>query len=161
MSKTNDNEIILRVEHVITGTTGQPGAPGTTATTLPSQQNAARKQSPFTGGISAQLFVSGFTQVLGAAGNQQVAGVIRQGAEYGFLIARAAALDITAMATIAFKISALALQKWNEYKQEQREIAKSYNDLTLLLMQTGQVSINANTVTSYDKWGKLTLTDRK
>jgi hypothetical protein len=156
----NDKEIILRVEHVIAGGAGTP-VPGTPpgGTTLPSQKKAV--SGGFVGGISAQLFVSGFTQVLGATGNQQVAGVIRQGAEWGFLVARAASLDVTAMATIAFKGVATVLREIEKIKEERRQQAQKYNDLTMLQLRSGQLFITANTVTSYDKWGRLSLSDRK
>jgi hypothetical protein len=156
----NDKEIILRVEHIISG---GPSVPGTTppgaATTLPSQKKAV--SGGFVGGISAQLFVSGFTQVLGATGNQQVAGVIRQGAEWGFLAARAASLDVTAMATIAFKGVATVIREIEKMKEERRQQAQKYSDLTTLQLRSGQLFITANTEISYDKYGRVTLRDRK
>lgn len=156
-----EDTIILRVENYLSGLTGIPQVPNSGAAALPSTRAEARRESAFTGGISAQLFVSGLSQVIGATGNQQVAGIMRQGAEWGFLFARAASLDVTAAATAGFKLAALALQKWNEYKEEKKETAKAYNALTILQLQTGQYVITSNTITSYDKWGKVTFRERR
>jgi len=65
------------------------------------------------------------------------------------------------MATAAFKLASYGIQELKKYQDEQKEIAKSYNNLAILQLQSGQISIKANTVTSYDSYGRLTLTNRK
>jgi len=157
----NDKEIVLRLEHILAGNlgTGLPTSGIGSQVSLPSQETS--RQSAFTGGISAQLFVSGLSQLLNATGNQEVGSAISKGAEYTFLLARASSGDITAIATMFFKTSAEILKKVQEYREEQKQIAQSYNDLTILQLKSGQVIVTANSVTSYDKWGKMTIKDRK
>jgi hypothetical protein len=53
------------------------------------------------------------------------------------------------------------LREVEKIKEERRQQAQKYNDLTMLQLRSGQLFITANTVTSYDKWGRLSLSDRK
>lgn len=117
--------------------------------------------SALVGGISAQLMVSGFSRMLSATGNQELAGGIREGAEWMFLGSRAITGDPTAIATAAFKLSAEAIKMLGEWIDKQKAIASKYNEKDYMLMRYGIISINANTEISYKKYGRLNISDRK
>lgn len=159
-----NNEIIVRIENFIVGGDGaQSGIPtmdSSGAVGLPSQQGR-RGGSGFIGGISAHLLISGASRMLAATGNQELANGIRETAEWTFLGGRAFAGDPTAIATAAFKLSALAISKITDYINEQKEIAQSYNELDLLKMRAGIITVKSNTEISYGKYNRLKLTDRK
>ena len=113
------------------------------------------------GAISAHLLISGASRMLAATGNQELANGIRETAEWTFLGLRAVSMDPTAIATAAFKLSSLAIQKVTDYIEEQKEIAKNYNTLLYEKLRNGQLSITANTEVSYGKYGRIQLTSRR
>jgi hypothetical protein len=154
----NDNkEIILRLEHILQGE-GTTGVPGQT-TVLPSASKMS--VNSMLGGVSAQILISSFSRILGASGNQQLASTIRQGSELGFLGMRALAGDPSAIVNIVAKFVAFGLEKINQIAEEKKQTAQKYNDLLMLQLRSGQASISANTDISYDRYGKVTLRDRK
>jgi hypothetical protein len=162
----DNNEIVVRLESFLLNPPGggnQQGAIPGQGVPLPSQgwRYANASGSGFIGGISAQLMVSGFSRMLSATGNQELAGGIREGAEWMFLLSRAAAMDPTAIATAAFKLSAEGIKLITQYIQKQKDSAAVYNDLDYLRMQYGVLTIKANTEISYSKYGRLQLTDRR
>ena len=105
--------------------------------------------------------MSGFGQMVGASGNQQLSSIVSQGAEWGFTGATALTGNPAAIATLVFKTSALIIKEIQKHKLELKELAQKFNDLTMLQMQIGQVVITANTMTSYDKYGRVSFKDRK
>ncbi len=164
MADANKDVIKVRVENVIAGAyqdvtdevfDEQVGM-------LPSQK-ASQKQNAamFTGAISAQMFLSSLGQIVGATGNQALGSFISQGAEIGFTAASALTGNVPAMFSLLTKGLAMLSQELVKHKQEMEELANKYNDVTMLKLQTGQISINANTVISYDKYNKVTFNDRK
>ena len=163
MSKDN-NVIKLQVENVLLGDYGNfenEKDMMNKKTILPSQKKQPQSQSGFMAGLSAQMFMSGLGQMVGATGNQVFASIKSQGTECGFTLATARKGNPAAIATLAFKTAALAIKKITEYKQEQEELAQKYNDLTLLQLQSGQITIKSNTNVSVNKYGKLSFVDRK
>jgi hypothetical protein len=159
----SEKEITIRLEnYLINGAevNAGNGIPSSGKTILPSAQSASAPNG-FVGGISAQLFVSGARRLISATGETELANTIQETAEWSFLGIRALGGDPTAMATAAFKLASYGIQELKKYQDEQKEIAKSYNNLAILQLQSGQISIKANTVTSYDSYGRLTLTNRK
>jgi len=116
------------------------------------------------GSISANLLVSGGAQILAASGNTELATTISQGASYAFLAGRIAAsggTDITAILTLMMRGTAQVIKLVREYKMKQEEIAKKLNALDVLKMRSGMIVITANTQMSYNKYGRLTTTDRR
>jgi outer membrane usher protein FimD/PapC len=161
----DDQRIIVELDSVLqgygNGTRGvtQPG-------TIPSAAGRTLNQSgsnanAFMSGISAQLMLSGFSRMLSATGNQELAGGIREGAEWMFLGSRALTGDPTAIATAAFKLSSEGIKLIKKYIDKQKEIASKYNEKDYILMRYGIISINANTEISYKKFGRLNISDRK
>lgn len=162
-----ENEITIRLENILVGggqvangtsnnAEGVPGGPSI----LPSGRKS-RIATGFTGGLSSHLFITGARRLISASGDTELANTVQETAEWGFLGSRALAGDPTAIATAAFKLAALGIQKIREYQEEQKELAMKYNDLALLQIQSGQKVIKANTVISYDSYGRLTLSNRK
>lgn len=161
-----DKDVIkLRVENVISGNLDndddQVFKEG--VDTLPSQRKTKNSQnlSNFSGAISAEMFISSFGQIVGAAGGQQLASVMGQAAEIGFTGATALTGNIPAMFSLITKFGAIFATKITENKNELKELASRYNDLTLLKMQTGQLVVTSNSQISYDKYGRVKIRDRK
>lgn len=157
------NEIILRVENVVSGGPGQ-GTPGDAFQKQPSNVSPGGHMSRgsfLIGGISAQLLISSGMRILAATGNQDLANGVREGAEWMFLGARALSGDPTAMITAVSKSVAFVIKEFTEYKARQEEIAANYNSLLLLKLKTGQEVIGDNTEISVSKYGKKTLTTRR
>jgi len=162
----NPNEIILRVENVIAGsTTGavqQGGVPmnGINQTTAPNMS----KGSAFAQGISAQMFVESASRILSATGNTELASGLSKASSYAFLTSRvimSGGADLTALVSLVTKASAdilTAIQKANQLK---RETAVQQNAADILRMRSGAFSINAETVISYNRYGRVSFTGRK
>jgi hypothetical protein len=155
---TNDQkEIILRLEHIIDGEAGQEI--GGIQPQLPS---ASRKSmTSMLGGLSAQILVENASRLISASGSQQLASVIREGSQWTFLGLRAMAGDPTAMLVGVTKSISMILLELQKIKEEKRQTAQKYNELLQLQLRSGQASISANTEISYDKFGRVTLRDRK
>lgn len=160
-----DKDVIkLRVENVISGSmSGDDNSEvfSDQVDTLPSQKKASQAQniSTFSGAISAEMFISSFGQIVGAAGGQKLAGVMGQGAEIGFTGATALTGNIPAMFSLLTKFGAILATKISENKAELKELANQFNDVTLLKLQTGQLVITNNSQISYDKYGRVTIRD--
>jgi hypothetical protein len=157
------NEIILRVENVVSGGPGQ-GNPGDAFQKQPSNVSSGghmTRGSFLIGGISAQLLISSGMRVLAATGNQDLANGVREGAEWMFLGSWALAGDPTAMVTALSKSVAFLIKQYQDWKAEQEEAAANYNSLLLLKLKTGQEVIGDNTEISVGKYGKKTLTTRR
>lgn len=166
MAKGDKDVIRLRVENVISGSIDSDGANqvfNEDIEQLPSQKNNRNQSnmSVFSGAISAEMFISSFGQIVGAAGGQQLAGIMGQAAEIGFTGAAALTGNVPAMLSLLTKFGAILATKITANSAELKELANQYNDLTLLKLQTGQLVISANTSISYDKYGKVSLKDRK
>jgi len=161
MPTIEGNEIVVRVQNEIIGGPEGEGSkvPGGAPTSLPSSKRTASRM--FTAGISANLLVSGASRLLAATGNQAMAGALQQTGEWVFLGARAAAMDPTAIATAALKLSALGIEAIMKYINEKKAENQQYNELTALQMRAGQVIIRSGSTMSYDRFGRLTVKDRK
>lgn len=159
----DDSRIIVELDSVLQGygngaRIAQPGTiPSAAGRTLNQPSNA----NSFMGAISAQLMVSGFSRMLSATGNTELASGIQQGAEYAFLAGRALSMDPTAIVTMVFKLSAEVIKLVKGSLDEKKEIAKKYNELDYMKMLSGQLTIGYNTEISYNKYGRLGLSDRK
>ena len=112
-------------------------------------------------GISAQLMVSSVSRIISAFGNTELASGIQQGAEWAFLLGRAASMDPTAIVTAMFKGLAELIKLIKGDIEKKKEIAKSYNELDVIKMMSGQLTIGYNTEISYSKYGRLKLTEKK
>jgi hypothetical protein len=164
---TKEEDVIkLRVENVISGSID--GDDGTEVfsekiDTLPSQakSKASQNMAIFSGAISAEMFISSAGQIIGAAGGQQLAGMMGQAAEIGFTGAAALMGNVPAMFSLLTKFGAILATKLQENKQELKELANKYNDLTMLKLQSGIVTITSNTQISYDKYGRINLKNRR
>lgn len=160
----SENEIILRVENIISGEPIGPSGSGdvfTRSSSPISSRGQLSRGSFVIGGISAQLLISSGMRILAATGNQDLANGVREGAEWMFLGARALSGDPTAMITAVSKSVAFVIKEFAEYKARQEEIAANYNSLLLLKLKTGQEVIGDNTEISVSKYGKKTLTTRR
>jgi hypothetical protein len=158
--------IKLRVENVISGSIVDDGSSdifNEQVGTLPSQANAKQSQNVrvFTGAISAEMFISSFGQIVGAAGGQELAGFMGQAAEIGFTGATALTGNVPAMFSLLTKFGAIFATKISENCAKLKEIANQYNDITMMKLQTGQLVITNNTQISYDKYGRISIRDRK
>lgn len=159
-----DSRIIVELNSILDAYGyGGGNAPGGAA--LPSQVRGSGSQfnnsDAFMSGISAQLMVSGVSRLISAFGNTELASGLQQGAEWAFLLSRAAAMDPTAMATALFKAIAEAVKWLKGNADEKKEIAKSYNELDIIKMMSGQLTIGYNTEISYNKYGRLKLSEKK
>jgi hypothetical protein len=162
----NEREIIVRVENTIVGGNAPQGtqnaqAQGVVAQPQSAQQNA---NNGFAAGISAQLLVGSLARIVSASGNTEAGRILSEGGAYGFLAMRLAAsggLDSTAWITLASKVTADILQALNAAKQEKIELAQQMNATDLIRMRSGQISINANTQISYNRYGRHSFSDRK
>lgn len=166
MAKSEKDVIKLRVENVISGSINNDDDSQVFSEDidqLPSQNKNSNKQNMavFSGAISAEMFMSSFGQIIGAAGGQELAGFMGQAAEIGFTGATALTGNVPAMFSLLTKFGAILATKITANSAELKELANQYNDLTLLKLQTGQLVINSNTSISYDKYGKATIKDRK
>jgi len=162
----DNKEIIVRVENTIIGGSGQQGAPGQPLQASASQPATAQQNanSGFAAGISAQLLVGSLARIVSASGNTEAGRFISEGASYGFLAMRLAAsggLDPTAWITLASKATADILQAVMAAKEERIELAQQQNATDIIRMRSGQISINANTQISYNRYGRHSFTDRK
>lgn len=161
----DDQRIIVELDSVLQGY-GNGTRFGAQPGTIPSAAGRTLNQSgsnanSFMGAISAQLMVSGFSRMLSATGNTELASGIQQGAEYAFLDARALSMDPTAIVTMVFKLSAEVIKLVKGSFDEKKEVAKKYNELDYMKMLSGQLTIGYNTEISYNKYGRLGLSDRK
>ena len=162
----DNREIIVRVENTIIGGSASQGTtnastPSSIAQPATAQQNA---NNGFAAGISAQLLVGSLARIVSATGNTEAGRIISEGASYGFLAMRLAAsggLDPTAWITLASKATADILQAITAAKQQQIDLANQMNTTDVIRMRSGQISINANTQISYNRYGRHTFTDRK
>lgn len=162
------NVIKLQVENVLIddyGNAGKGYGPDAELPSerriLPSQKKEPLGSSGFMAGLSAQMFVSGFGQMIGATGNSQLSSLVSQGSQWGFSAATALTGNPAGIATFAFQLATLAIQKIKAHSDELKALAKEFNALILLQMQNGQVIITADTVISYNKNGQVSFTDRK
>jgi len=167
-----DDRIILTIDHIFNGQTagiGPTGGQKIEQIPMAGQNPIPRAASgnnmtAVLGSISANLLVSGGAQILAASGNTELATTISQGASYAFLAGRIAAsggTDITAILTLMMRGTAQVIKLVREYKMKQEEIAKKLNALDVLKMRSGMIVITANTQMSYNKYGRLTTTDRR
>jgi hypothetical protein len=157
---TDDREITVRVQNEIIGEQeGERAAPGGSQTSLPSSKK--KSSQIFIAGVSANLFVSGASRLIAATGNQAMAGAVQQTSEWVFLGLRAASMDPAAIATAALKLSSLGIEAIMKYINEKKAENQQYNELTALQMRAGQVIIRSGSTMSYDRFGRLTITDRK
>jgi hypothetical protein len=76
-------------------------------------------------------------------------------------LATSGGLDPTAWFTLASKATADILQAVMAAKEERIELAKQQNATDIIRMRSGQISINANTQISYNRYGRHSFTDRK
>lgn len=166
-----DNRIIVEVQNVVVGAQ-QGAAQGATAqgTTpgaqIPSAPVNARQSASnaFLGGISAQMVVGSVARIVAASGNQEVSRAISETAGYGFLAARlvgSQGLDIGAWIALLTKSTADIIQLVQSNREEKREMASQQNALDIVRIRSGQISINANTEISYNRYGRVTFTNRK
>lgn len=154
MIANDQKEIILRLEHIIQGGQGEQGQ-----VVLPS--NARMSMTSMLGGFSAQILVQNTSRLISASGNQQLASTIRESSQWAFLGMRAMAGDPTAMLVGVTKSISMILLELQKIKEEKKQTASKYNELLQLQLRNGQASITANTEISYDKYGRVTLRDRK
>lgn len=98
--------------------------------------------------ISSQFLVSGARKLVGATGNSQLSGFLRESGKYGFAAMRIIAsggTDIAAIAGMALDIGAEALRKANE---NARKIAKTENEVDMARIKAGLLDIsNTNNIT--------------
>lgn len=151
----NDNkEIVLRLEHILQGEQGAQGQ-----TVLPS--TARMSMTSMLGGFSAQILVQNASRLISASGNQEMASTIREGSQWLFLGMRAMAGDPTAILVGVTKTLSLIMLELQKNREEKRQTAQKYNELLQLQLRAGQASVTSNTEISYDKYGRVTIRDRK
>lgn len=160
----DDSRIIVELQSILqnygggsNGVAGGAVLPSQAGRTLNQPSNA----NTFMGAISAQLLVSGISRTISAFGNTELASGIQQGAEWAFLLGRAASLDPAAIVALFFKGSAEIIKAVKANIDEKKEIAKKYNELDIIKMMSGQLTIGYNTEISYTKYGRLKLTEKK
>lgn len=160
----DDSRIIVELQSILqnygggsNGVAGGAVLPSQAGRTLNQPSNA----NAFMGAISAQLLVSGISRTISAFGNTELASGVQQGAEWAFLLGRAASMDPTAIVTATFKGFAELVKMIRGNIEEKKEIAKSYNELDIVKMMSGQLTIGYNTDISYNKYGRLKLTEKK
>ena len=160
----DDQKIIVELQSILQAYGGGIGGAASGAT-LPSQAgrtlNQTNTSNAFMSGISAQLMVSSISRIISAMGNTEVASLIQQSAEWAFLGSRALMMDPTAQVTMIMKGIAEAIKWFKGNLDEKKEIAKSYNELDIIKMMSGQLIINYNTEISYNKYGRLKLSEKK
>lgn len=160
----DDSRIIVELQSILQ-TTGGGGTQQPGGTPIPSGAhrtlNQGSSSNAFMAGISAQLMVSSVSRIISAFGNTELASGIQQGAEWAFLLGRAAAMDPTAIVTAMFKGLAELIKLIKGDIEKKKEIAKSYNELDVIKMMSGQLTIGYNTEISYSKYGRLKLTEKK
>lgn len=167
-----DDRIIVEVQNVIIGS-GQQGAQqgattqGTTAQgQMPAQPVNARQSATnaFLGGISAQMVVGSVARIVAASGNQEASKAISEAASYGFLATRLVAsqgMDAGAWIALLTKGTADIIQIVQAEREKRMEEATKQNVLDIVRLRSGQMSINANTQISYNRYGRVTFTNRK
>ena len=157
----DDQRIIVELQSILQqygGATGQGASlPSGAHRTL----NQGSSSNAFMAGISAQLMVSSVSRIISAFGNTELASGIQQGAEWTFLLGRAVSMDPTAIVTAVFKGLAEVIKLLKSDIDEKKEIAKSYNELDIIKMMSGQLTIAYNTEISYNKYGRLKLSEKK
>ena len=162
-----DDRIIIEVQNVIVG--AQQG--GTAASTPQQAQTpiapvSARQAATnaFLGGISAQMVVGSVARIVAASGNQEVSRAISETAAYGFLASRligSGGMDAGAWIALLTKATADVIQIVQADREKKREDATRQNALDIVRMRAGQLQINANTEISYNRYGRVTFTNRK
>lgn len=158
----NPNEIILRVENVIAGNANQQG--GVPMNGVTQVKPNLSKGAAFAQGISAQMFVESASRIISATGNTELASGLSKVSSYAFLGGRVIAsggADIAAVISLVTKLSADVLQAVGESNQQKREAAQKNNAADVLRMRSGGFSINADTVISYNRFGRVSFTGRK
>ena len=161
----NSNEIVLRVENIIAGTTGGAGQQGAVPMNGITQTTPnLSKGAGFAQGISAQMFVESASRIISASGNSELASGLSKASSYAFLGGRVIAsggTDVAALVSLVTKIGADVLQAITESNQSKREAAIKDNNADILRMRSGAFSINANTQISYNRFGRVSFTGRK
>lgn len=162
-----DDRIIIEVQNVIVG--AQQG--GTAASTPQQAQTSiapvsARQAATnaFLGGISAQMVVGSVARIVAATGNQEVSRTISETAAYGFLASRligSGGMDPGAWIALLTKATADVIQIVQADREKKTEEATRQNAFDIVRMRSGQISINANTEISYNRYGRVTFTNRK
>lgn len=162
-----DDRIIVEVQNVVVGAKEGTTAQGTPqATQSPAAPVNARQASTnaFLGGISAQMVVGSVARIVAATGNQDVSRAISETAGYGFLAARligSQGMDAGAWIALLTKATADVIQLVQADRETKREDAAKQNALDIIRLRSGQISINANTEISYNRYGRVTFTNRK
>lgn len=149
--------IPITVELQANGTVGKRTTNTTTQTSTTTKKEDKEKKSGIGEALSAGLLIESSKKLLSATGNSEMSGAIEKTVKYGTLIARSVAGDVTAMVTLAVEISASALMKVQELKQE----AQINNDTIYNKMLTGEIYVGTgNIVVSKDIWGNKTYNKR-
>ena len=165
---TMADEIVLRVENIVTGATGAPTGGAPADGSVPVVESAAKSKNgrfgSFGAGVSAQMFVESGTRILSATGNQELASGISKASGYTFLVGRIAAsggADIGAIISLTTKLTADVIELVQENRKKKMEEAANANALDVLRMRTGAFNITGSTVISTNKFGRKTFADRK
>jgi len=163
----DNKEIILRVENVISGTPtgGVNVAQGANGVPMQGgQTRSAGRFGSFGQGISAQMFVESATRIISATGNAELGSAISKAGSYSFLLGRvlsSGGLDITAWVSLATKTTADIITAFQKSMAAKMAEAETQNAMAIMRMRGGAFSINSNTQISYNKYQKVTFTDRK
>ena len=148
--------IPITVELQANGTVGKRTTK-TTQTSTTTKKEDKEKKSGIGEALSAGLLIESSKKLLSATGNSEMSGAIEKTVKYGTLIARSVAGDVTAMVTLAVEISASALMKVQELKQE----AQINNDAMYNKILTGEVYLGSSNISvSKDIWGNKTYNKR-
>lgn len=166
-----DDRIIVEVQNIlVNGTQGAQQGGATQSATQSAQMPAATVSArqaatnAFFGGISAQMVVGSVARIVAASGNQEVSRAISESAAYGFLATRLVAsqgMDAGAWIALLTKATADVMQIVQADREKKTEEATRQNALDIIGIRSGQIQINANTQISYNRYGRVTFTNRK